>query len=210
MSVSWNRDGSQLATLSESGVRFFNPDGTQGRLAEGPSINPVSPHWNASGDLLVADRNSTNIVQLWNAHGQGRHVARGWGIRLGSPNWNAAGDRFAAGCSDKAVYILRPDGATSKVLRGHHDTVDHTAWSPSANRVVSSANDNTIRCWDTETGNPAWVAVTLKGHRTLTYAANGRLIGGDSDAAEDELVFVRTTGNGTALATPGEAMPALQ
>lgn len=211
VSVSWNQDGSQLAALSKSGVRFFNPDGTQGRLAEGPSINPVSPHWNTAGDLLVADRNSTNIVQLWNAKGQGRHVARGWGTRLGSPSWNGTGDQFASGCSDKAVYILRPtDGATSKVLRGHHDTVDHTAWSPSANRIVSSANDNTIRCWDVETGTPAWVAVTLKDHQTLTYAPTGQLISGDSDIAEDELVFIRTTGEGTALTTPGEAAPMLQ
>jgi len=208
--VSWNRDGSQLVALGSNGIQFFKPDGSPGPVAEGPSVNATSPHWNSAGQLLVADRNSSNLVQLWSADGKGRNLVRGWGFGFHSPHWNGAGTQFVTGGSDKAVYIFAPDGTLQSVMSGHHDTVSHTAWNPSSDLVVSAATDNTIRCWNASAGKPAWTAVCLRDHQTVTFNANGQLISGDANVAETELVFVHTTAAGTSLSRPSEARTILR
>ena len=165
---------------------------------------------NSAGQLLIADRNSSNLVQLWSADGKGRNLVRGWRFGFHSPCWNGEGTRFVTGGSDKAVYIFAPDGTLQSVMSEHHDTVSYTAWNPDSNLVVSAANDNTIRCWNATAGEPARTAVCPRDHRTVTFNATGHLINGDADVAETELVCVHTTADGTSLSRPSEAKAVLR
>ena len=207
-SVSWNDKGDRLVVLGSKGPKFFNADGTAGPATNGPAISSGSPDWNSAGQMLIADHGNTNLIQSWNADGSGRHLVRGWGFAFHSPTWNADGSRFATGGSDKAVHIFTPDGAADKVLVGHHDVVTHSAWSSTANVIVSSGSDNSIRCRNAGSGQPNWVAVALRGHRAVTWSSRGERIGGEENVAEEEFVFVRSSEEGSSLTTPSEAKAA--
>jgi len=187
--------------LGSNGPRFFNADGTAGPKANGPAINSGSPDWNSAGQMLIADKQHANLIQSWNVDGSGRNLVRGWGFAFHSPTWNADGSRFATGASDKALHIFKPDGTRDKVLMGHHDVVTHAAWNSSANVIVSSGADNSVRCWDDGSGKLTWVAVALRGHRAVTFSSSGKLISGDETVAKSEVVVVRTNSNGSSFET---------
>lgn len=202
--VSWDQKGDRLVVLGSKGPKFFKADGSAGPKANGPAISSGSPDWNSAGQMLLADKQDTNLIQSWNVDGSGQNLVRGWGFAFHSPTWNADGSRFATGGSDKALHVFKSDGTSDKVLMGHHDVVTQAAWNSSANVIVSSGADNSVRCWDVASGKLNWVAVALRGHRAVTWNSRGELLAGSEDVANEEIVFVRSGEEGSSLATPSE------
>src|ERR1700704_1469144 len=74
--------------------------------------------------------------------------------------------------------------AMQNILSGHADCVRSVAFSPDGHRIVSSSDDETIRVWDTETGEV--VLGPLQGHRgyvrSVAFSPDGhRIVSGSDD-----------------------------
>jgi WD40 repeat protein len=97
-------------------------------------------------------------------------------------NWvhfSRNGTKFAAACGN-AIYVFDPDKPGDKQLwdRSHADTVQHVAFSPQAEYVVSSGRDNVARIWRAENGEwlvnlphkswVNWAQFSPDGRRVLT------------------------------------------
>jgi WD40 repeat protein len=67
----------------------------------------------------------------------------------------------------------RESEATVRVLEGHTDTVEVCAFSPDGQRIVSGGQDETLRVWDTVTGECLQV---MKGHVVGGFSPDGRLV----------------------------------
>ena len=201
--VLWQPDGQQFVSLSSSGLHFLKPDTAPGVSSQMGSSKPTVPTWSKDGGLLTINVDSSNTIQHWKTDGSGRNLVKGWGHRFFSPSWNPAGSKFAAGGSDCAVYILDQQTKQHGTFAGHHDSANIVAWNPKADLIVSTANDNTVRCWKSN-GEQAWVAVNLRDHRAATVDGNGRLIGTDTALADSELVFITVDGDRSKLLKPSE------
>ena len=55
-----------------------------------------------------------------------------------------------------------------RTLTGHTDCVDSAAFSPDGSRIVSASNDETVKIWDTQTGE---CIRTLTGHTSCVHTA---------------------------------------
>ncbi|KAI0046361.1 WD40 repeat-like protein [Auriscalpium vulgare] len=71
-----------------------------------------------------------------------------------------------------------------RLCRGHKGVVYSVAFSPDGSRFVSGSGDNTIRIWNTETGQP--MGPPLKGHTnyvlSVAFSPDGmRIVSGSSD-----------------------------
>ena len=129
-------------------------------------------------------------------------MLRGSGTRFLDPDWDSTGTRIAAGSSDGAVYVFDSAGKTQTVFHGHHDTVNYLVCNPKIGLIVSAANDNTVRCWDVNTGKLVWVGITLRDHQTITVGADAKIVHGDPKLADRELVYVKQDEASTLLLKP--------
>ncbi|KZV59909.1 WD40 repeat-like protein [Peniophora sp. CONT] len=82
-----------------------------------------------------------------------------------------------------AVYIYDILAAL-KILAGHTSLIWSVAFSPDGKRIVSGSKDQTIRIWDTETGQT--VASVIEGHgsyiRSVAFSPDGEhIISGSND-----------------------------
>jgi len=93
---------------------------------------------------------------------------------------------------DENVRGLLPDGITLvRSLRGHTDYVGRIAWSPDGRLLASPSADQTIRLWDSETGE---CLRTLTGHSDVVYAVAFDPSGqGLASAGLDECVMLWST-----------------
>src|SRR5712675_120186 len=70
------------------------------------------------------------------------------------------------------------------IFHGHSRTVNSVAFSPNGSRIVSGSEDNTIRLWDAETGDP--IGKPLEGHSRGVYSVafspdGSRIVSGSVD-----------------------------
>ena len=90
-----------------------------------------------------------------------------------------------------------------EALQGHGSSVLSVAISPDGLRVVSGSNDNTIRLWDAETGQP--LGEPLRGHEgevlSVAFSPDGsRVVSGSGD----KTIQLRDARSGEcSLARPG-------
>ena len=81
-------------------------------------------------------------------------------------------------------YRLRHISDLSRMtLRGHEDWIGSIAFSPDGKRIVSGSADNTIKVWDTATGEEV---KTLRGHedgvKSIAFSPDGkRIVSGSVD-----------------------------
>src|SRR5271163_4817565 len=74
--------------------------------------------------------------------------------------------------------------AIQSILSGHTDEVNSAAFSPDGRRIVSGADDKSIRVWDAETGQT--VLGPLEGHSGYVYSVafspdGRRIVSGSAD-----------------------------
>ena len=70
------------------------------------------------------------------------------------------------GC-DKPITENKDKVVCLKTLKGHSDDVESVAYSPDGTKIVSGSTDNTIKIWDTNTGE---CLQTLMGHSKSVYS----------------------------------------
>ena len=116
--------------------------------------------------------------------------------------------------SSRNMLRLTPDGTVTSIpaevegvpsdphkltLEGHTDDVLSVAFSPDGSTLASGSRDNTIRLWNTDTGEHK---LTLKGHRDgvtcLAFSPDGSTL---ASGSWDNYVLLRDAGTGKLLRT---------
>ena len=84
--------------------------------------------------------------------------------------------------AESVVALCKVFDNNKAILRGHTDCVRSAAYSPDGRSIVSASDDNTVRIWDSNTGECLKV---LEGHtnwvRSAAYSPDGRSIVSASD-----------------------------
>ncbi len=97
------------------------------------------------------------------------------------------------------VEGARPASARLRVLDGHFGYVNHCAWSPDGERIVSASRDNTLRIWDARSGQ---TLATLSGHQRsvngCAWSPDGQRI---LSASDDHTLRIWDAGSGQTLVT---------
>lgn len=234
--LAFSPDGSQLVSASSDGVRVWDPATGKQLLALTipPNEEPGRVAYDPQGKRLATlsetqeyHRGRTQLVlRVWRAPQgfafeepetllyfpfvAGLHG----GIGSGLPRLAFSPDGMQLACGrDNTVLIwdFRPDRPGNPrepalVLRGHTDPVHDQVFSPDGKRIATAANDETIRIWDTATGQELLKFDSpregLAGYRSidcLAYSPNGKYLAGGKaqnlaiwDAATgQELHFLR-------------------
>src|SRR5207237_363052 len=86
-------------------------------------------------------------------------------------------------CEPRAINtVAARANAQLKVLNGHLSAVSELAFAPNGGVLASGSFDNTIRLWDSASGQ---CRAVLRGHkdavRACAFAPNGRILGSASD-----------------------------
>jgi len=191
--------GRELATLSghERMVNsaMFSPDGTRiltgsgdgtARLWDatlenryialgGVTANRDSSVFNAAGKLLTVRAENKSVLQIRDgANGQLIASLVGHTGDIAAAAFSPDG-RTISTAGDRTVRIWEiPSGKAIAVLAGHTGNVEYVAFSPDGKKLLSTADDKTIRVW-APSKNPSegWSAIAvLKGHSDkVVYAA---------------------------------------
>ena len=127
---------------------------------------------------------------------EGRQV--GHSIEVGKRIWSMSfspdGKKFAC-CTPDAIRVYDVDNGTL-ISEGHQRRVECVLWSHDGNRLFSGSNDETIRCWNSDTGEQ--IGRSWTGHtgfiRSLSLSPDGLIL---ASASWDETVCLweATTGS---------------
>jgi WD40 repeat protein len=206
----WNPDmGRELITLVGhlDGVASvaFSPDG--GRLVSASYDNTVRVWESASGLLCftlaghvapvvdvayspdgrrLATASLDDTIRLWSAQsGHAVEALRPAGGGLIGLVFSPDGRRLAGACGRQPGDVSVLDAATGKEvlsLKGHQKQIAAVAYAPDGKRLASLSMDNTVRVWDTATGQ-ALHTLPLGGKpiggadgRGLAYSPDGKRI----------------------------------
>ena len=159
--VAFSPDGTQLATAGDSTeIKLW--DTRTGNL-----INALNGHsktvwgiaFSPDGARLVsacADR----TVRIWSTHGDNDLTLGGHSEHALCVAFSSDGRQLASG-AESVILRDAQTGVLKFKQNGHMARVNELSFSPNGALLASAADDNTVRLWNTETGDE--VAV-LKGH----------------------------------------------
>lgn len=212
-SVAFSPDGSAVAAGSSDGlVRVWDLHRGKmiaaARASESGAVYSVA--FSPSGDRLVTI--GRDAVRLWEPR-TGKQIAEinsqnapatsvAFSPPIVSTNPGDPEDRLVVGFSDGTIEVV--DGRTLlpiQTFRAHAGTVTSVAFSPDGTRILSGSSDNTVRVWDSITGEP--IGSALVGHHGLVTsvafdATATRIISGGTDGS------VRVWDTRTALPIPAQ------
>lgn len=93
-------------------------------------------------EIHLWDLEEKQLIHKYTGQKQGRFVIRSC---FGGLNQNF----IVSGSEDGNIYIWnRNKEQIVSILTGHTELVNSVAWHPTRNLLVSSSDDNTIRCWE--------------------------------------------------------------
>jgi WD40 repeat protein len=185
-SVSWNVDGSKIASGSDdTTIKIWDAlTGEVLNTLEGHSGYVYSLSWNVDGSK-IASASWDKTIKIWDAV-TGEVLSTLEGHRKGvlSVSWNVFGRKIASGSGDKTIKIW--DAVTGKVLitlEGHSEGVHSVSWNVDGRKVVSGSLDKAIKIWDAVTGD---LLNTLEGHfegvRSVSWNVDGsKIVSGSGD-----------------------------
>ena len=141
-------------------------------------FGPTPPEWNCGFSLdgrRVGTIHPSGIAQVWELP-SGKPV---WSLRL--TNEIVAGMVWLADWSGVAlarsntVEIIPLASSTRRLkLDGHAHQIRRLAVSPVGQRVAALAADNTLRIWDSASGQPLAVFPVIAGGQRLFFTGDGR------------------------------------
>jgi WD40 repeat protein/serine/threonine protein kinase len=209
--VVYSRDGARLATASDDHtVRLW--DATTGQL-----LRTLRNHQRGAVDVAFSPDGATlasagrdRTVRLWDVTtGAEVRVLSGHTSDVEAVAFSPDGRRLASGASDTTVRLWDPaTGQEIATLRDHKGFISCLAFSPDGRRLASGSYGNldfTVRVWDgtpVDDVGPAPVHTPWTGHTQEVFCLGFTQDGGSlASGGGDDVVRVRTTGNGELVRT---------
>ncbi len=189
-SVSFNADGTRLATASDDGsVKVWDVSGQAGgewMTVAGFGAVAFSP----DGRSLATGTEEGNVVVYDATSGRAQTVVRSHTGPINSVAFDPTGSRIASAGSNGTFWLS--DAATGSQLwraapeRPFGFWVSEAVFSPDGRIVATAmfANDNPVDLWDAETGEHIrtlpYYEDDANASYTVTFSADGRLVAGSS------------------------------
>ncbi len=156
---------------------LFSPDATV--MFHGGDHHKVL---NQRGELLGTTQESLpNLIphNIYDAH-------------LGAPKkWRPDSQQLADRQRGGAISLWGRDAQLVRLLIGHTAWARYVDYSPSAPyRLASIADDDTLRIWNTETGQEEWIGLMLADDQYAAFSPAGELLSGDAAIAEKHLIYL--------------------
>lgn len=181
--VAFSPDGTHIATAGAS---------TEIKLWDTRTGNLIHTHsghaktvWGVAfspdGSRIVS-ASADRTVRIWNANGDNDLTLSGHSGFVHCVQFSSDGRQLASG-SEAVILRDAQTGDLKFRLNGHTAKVNELSFSPNGTRLASASDDNTIRQWNTKTGEE--IAV-LKGHTNsvtgVGYSLDGnRLVSSSRD-----------------------------
>jgi WD40 repeat protein len=181
--VAWSRSGTIVSAGRDNTIRLWHADGTA------RAVITVSPNnadlngiaWSPDDRQFAVGVSSGRgaKVRLWDANGEP-------GPELNSKQpvlclaWSPD-SQLVMGCDAVGgFHIWSRDGESVRDFPALGGVARFVTWSRD-NRILTSGDDRTIRCWDGSTLQPLWVAIPLLNGTSATVAADGQVIHATGD-----------------------------
>lgn len=91
------------------------------------------------------------------------------------------------------IYLLGNKGQKLGKLSGMSAQTNNIAFSPVLGppvTLVAGCADGKLVLWNVDAGEPAWAGLQLKDGKTVTFGGAGRILHGDPEVIERELVYL--------------------
>lgn len=168
-SVAFTPDGKSILSGSEDRtIRLWDVDtGHEIQLYRGHTLAVQGIA--ISGDCKTATSVSEDgTVRLWDIPSRkSKIVYKGRGHQLNTVSMTADGGTLYFGAGDWTIRRLDLIDGTETILEGHSGIVRSLALSLDESRLLSAADDGTIRVWSTDTGD---LKCVLNGHSSSVDA----------------------------------------
>ncbi|MEM7536309.1 MAG: serine/threonine-protein kinase [Chloroflexota bacterium] len=180
LSVSWSKDGKQLASGSrDNTIRVWDVvSGELLNIFEGHTNDVFSISWSKDSSKFVSSSYQEAIV--WDSTtGEQIQILNGHVDWVRSVDWSMAEAQIASGGYDNDIRIWdSTTGQLLNVLEGHMGWVRDVSWSNDGTMLASGSYDDTVRVWDGHNGKLIHI---LDGHTSdilnVAWAEDGfRLI----------------------------------
>jgi WD40 repeat protein len=135
---------------ADGSARLWDPHtgAERRRLAvDGSPVSAVA--FTPDGKVLATS--TAKGIRLWNPT-TGAHLATLSNTETEMLEWSADGKELVSADADGVARVWSYDGDLKMSMKGHTQGVATASFSPSADRVVTTSNDHSIRVWKTATG----------------------------------------------------------
>jgi WD40 repeat protein len=190
ISVSWNSDGSKIASGSSDGtIKIW--DAVTGEMID--TLESVEEYvhsvsWNRDGTKITAHRGGDDTARVWDV-GTGEVIDnttdQNYGIvdDVFPPSYSRDGSKVATVSNDAIVIVYTRSRKMVSTLNGHSALVTSVSWNPDGKLIVSGSRDAALKIWEVATGQ---ALNTIEGHcgpvYTVSWSTDGSVVAsGTSD-----------------------------
>lgn len=192
--VVFSPDGSLLAAVVDDVVKVWTVDTGQELFSfttQDPLIENELKWSPLGGQLALTSRNSDGngaTLWVWDMTSGETQIELTHDQQISDVTWSFEGIQLAtvdvsgnileqADVADSAVQIWDAQSGTQRaLLQAHSDEVRVLKWSPDGGKLATGGSDNSVRIWDTSTGDMLYNMGVSDDVQAIRWSPNARLL----------------------------------